>query len=115
MNGDTPRLTARQKRILKAALAGKPPVVIASDFRCTPNAIHIELSRIRRAGVEVERFSRRGHAPASTLRLPRAVLSGLRREAKRRGISPRELAQRILSHAMKRGLVATLLDQEVSP
>ena len=114
MNGDTPRLTARQKRILKAAQAGKPPVMIASDFRCTPNAIHTELSRIRRAGFEVERFSKQGHAPASTLRLPRAALSGLRREAKRRGISPRELAQRIISHTIKRGLVASLLDGEAS-
>lgn len=115
MNGETPRLTARQKRILKAAQAGHQPVMIAQRFNCTPHAIRVELSRIRATGFEVERFSRQGHAPASTLRLPRAALSALRREAKRRGISPRELAQRIISHTIKRGLVASLLDGEASP
>ena len=110
MNGDPPRLTARQKRILKAAQTGTPPVLIAQRFQCSPRTISTELSRIRSAGVEVERFNRQGHAPAATLRLPRRALAALRREAKRRGISPRELAQRIISHAIKRGLVSSLID-----
>jgi DeoR/GlpR family transcriptional regulator of sugar metabolism len=111
MNGETPpRLTARQKRILRNAQSGTPPVMIAARFGSSPEAIRRELRRLRQAGVEVERFTGNARAPSTVLRLHRSKLTVLRRDAKRRGLSVRELAERIIAQVIKRGLVADLVD-----
>lgn len=111
MNGDTPKLTRRQQRILRAARSGKPPAVMASRFQCSPDTIRREISRMRAKGEQIEHFNRSEHrAPAAALKLPRPRLAALRREAKRRGLSTRALAEKIIAGALAKGMVADLVD-----
>ena len=112
MNGEAPpRLTAREKRILRAAVnRGLPPSHIAEQFNTTPGAIRTALSALRQKGVSIEPFHGAKGAATSTLRIPRRTLAKLRREAKRRGLSPRQLTERIVAQVIKRGLVADLID-----
>ena len=112
MNGETnPRLTAREKRIVRAAVErGLPPSHIAEQFSTTPAAIHSALKRIRQKGVAIEPFHAAKRVATSTLHIPRRTLAKLRREAKRRGLSPRQLTERIIAQVIKRGLVADLVD-----
>lgn len=112
MNGEiTPRLTARQKRIVKAAVEKRlPPAILAEHFRTTRGAMNTALYELRRKGIKIDPFSEARGQPTSTLRMPSRTLAKLRREAKRRGLSPRQLTERILREVLKRGLVADLLD-----
>lgn len=112
MNGEiTPKLTAREKRIVRAAVDRRlSPSHIAVQFNTTPGAIKTALSTLRQKGVAIEPFHGAKGAATSTLHIPRCTLAKLRREAKRRGLSPRQLAERIIAQVIKRGLVADLVD-----
>ena len=112
MNGeDTARLTAREKRIIKSAVEHKlPPSEIAERFGTTPGAVYQALHKLRKKGVAVERFHGSKGTPATTVRVSRRTMAQLRREAKRRGMSPRQLTERIITQVIKRGLVADLVD-----
>ncbi|WP_204274031.1 hypothetical protein, partial [Enterobacter ludwigii] len=50
-----PALTERERRILKAAREGVPPVILARRFRTTPAAMSTALSKLRRLSHDVPR------------------------------------------------------------
>lgn len=103
-------VTPRHRRIMKAARAGLPPVVIAQRFRTTAATISSTLTALRRMGYDIPRYQGDARAPVATVCLARDVASQFRRDAKRRGVAPRDLAASILTAVIQRKLVARLLD-----
>jgi hypothetical protein len=105
------KLTARQKRILRAAREGHPPVILARRFRTTPNAMSTALARLRRAGYRVPMFGTSTRAPASEVQVHQAALKVLAAAAKRRGITTRRAARLVIVWAATTGQLPGILDQ----
>lgn len=102
-------LSPREKRLLKAVERGLPPVAIAERFRTSPAAVSSALARIRRKGVAVPHAPREARGRSNTVSVPWALLALFKREAKRRGTSPRLLAGALLTEIIRGNMIADLL------
>lgn len=99
----------RRSRMIKAAREGHPPVEIARRYVISPNAVSNVFSRARKRGEHVPTFAGNVRGKVTVLFLPRATASMLRKDAKRRGMSPRNLASSILTAVMRNGLLPEIL------
>lgn len=104
-----PTLTPRERRILMAAGAGVPPVILARRFRSTPAAISTTLSKLRRLGHDIPRFPTTVRAPTSSVEIDQAVLKLLAAAAKRAGLTTREAAARVIRWAFKEEKTASIV------
>lgn len=105
-------MTPRQYRIYRAAKKeGVPPVEIAQRLRSTPDAIRSVLKRLRARGYDIPAASTGSRARTTTMSLPRWLATQLKRDAKRRGMAPRDLAVEIISEVIRRGSIPDLLDR----
>lgn len=105
-------MTPRQYRIYQAAKKeGAAPVEIAQRFRSTPGAIRSVLKRLRARGYDIPAAPVTSRARTSTMSLPRWLATQLKRDAKRRGMAPRDLAVEIIAEVVRRGAIPDLLDR----
>lgn len=103
--------TPRQYRIMRAIKTeGVAPCVLAGRFGTTPAAMRSLIKRLRAKGYDLPKAPRSSRAPSTAILVPRALASRLRRDAKRRGLAPRELIAALLAEIIRRGMTADLLD-----
>ncbi|MGS4945175.1 hypothetical protein ACVDG3_06825 [Meridianimarinicoccus sp. RP-17] len=104
---------SRAEKIIAEARKGHRPAVIAGMLGCTPHMVHEALSRARKRGIDVPRFST-GPVPgplSATVRVSRKTRSLLALQAMRRGGDPHMLAERLLAKIVASDRVlAVLLD-----
>jgi len=104
------------KKVVDLAIARVKPAEIAQRLQIAPGQVHGFIQYARRTGVEIPRFSTapgrensdekptpRGGTPdkgtasrSEHLAMPVRVMGLLRKQAERRGLTPSELAQRII-------------------
>ena len=103
-------LTPRQKRILKAAREGHPPVELARRFGTTAGAMSTALHTIRALGHDVPKFTSSVRAKLSPVQIEHGLLEQLSDDAKRRGITTRQLASQLLRVILRHDLTAALIN-----
>lgn len=102
-----------EARCIELALEGIRPSEIARIVNRTPATVYGYIAAARRNGVKIPAFLK-GKPKGSHIWVPRKAVIMLRSAARRRQMTPDELAERLLGVVATSGLIDAVLDDGVS-
>lgn len=107
-------MSSAEQRIIELALDGIRPSEIARIVNRTPATVYGYVYSARKKGVAIPEF-RKGAPKGSHIWVPRRSVVMLRKAARRRNLTPDQLAEKLLATVATSGLIDAVLDDEAAP